>query len=784
MPRLLRRLLRLFSGKRFTVVTAILLVAMLAAPADAGRVRLKNGLVLEGTPVPIQGLTDKQIRQISGPINIYPILLVHTDLKKYFVPDDLVDGIDLQADLNPGETFKLPQKRAGRRMMFTTLGALSNVGEFDKFGRRTVTAQSIRGPVQVVQGVTKITPDALTVLGITHDWQFDLETSSVSPGALQAMIANVTDRSDPQDRMSVARFWIEAERYDFAGKELETIARDFPELKARVEQLDVQLRQLRAKQLLAEIRLRQRSGQHSLAYKAMKVFPLEKMGVEILREIRGVSKDYDDARDRAETVVARLGELHAMLDNDKRVASEPLRSLISRRLDYESLDRLGAFVKLEDDDTLAPERRLAVAYSGWILGSANASTDFDNVRRLWKARSLILEYLSDDDPNKRDRLLQEIESIEGVNPDAVLKMIPQLPPVLGTPRLKIGEAFTVDAPVGDAEHPVRYSVLLPQEYNPHHKYPMIIALRPAERDTSDDVRWWGGTAENPGQSQRRGAIVISPEYVASDASAYDYSAAAHYVVQSALRDARKRFSVDSDRVFLAGHGMGGDAAFDIGMSHPDLFAGVVPIAGMSRHYCKWYWKNCEHLAFYVVAGQLDRDSMGVNARECNRLMKYGWDMTYCEYSNRGYERFFGEIHSIFDWMDVHKRPKYLKEVEAVTLRAGDNRFFWFQADGLPESVTRAPVLAASQGSVPAPIRPMTLGVRVSPGNTIYITSGAERNTVWLSPEYVDFDKRVAVRWKGRQRFNDFVKPQLRTILEDLRIRGDREKTYQAVLSID
>ena len=43
-----------------------------------------------------------------------------------------------------------------------------------------------------------------------------------------------------------------------------------------------------------------------------------------------------------------------------------------------------------------------------------------------------------------------------------------------------------------------------------------------------------------------------------------------------IRDARKRFRIDSDRVFLAGHGEGGNAAFDIGMSRPDLFAGVIP----------------------------------------------------------------------------------------------------------------------------------------------------------------------------------------------------------------
>ena len=47
------------------------------------------------------------------------------------------------------------------------------------------------------------------------------------------------------------------------------------------------------------------------------------------------------------------------------------------------------------------------------------------------------------------------------------------------------------------------------------------------------------------------------------------------MVIDTLRDLRRRFQVDSDRVFLFGWEQGADAALDIGMSHPDQFAGVL-----------------------------------------------------------------------------------------------------------------------------------------------------------------------------------------------------------------
>src|SRR5262249_17220599 len=145
-----------------------------------------------------------------------------------------------------------------------------------------------------------------------------------------------------------------------------------------------------------------------------------------------------------------------------------------------------------------------------------------------------------------------------------------------------------------------YHVLLPEEYRPSHRHPLIITLSPGGRAPEKQLEWWGSSAEGkPGQAQRHGYVVVSPEWTDPKPSEYDYAARAPEAVQHVLRDVRKRFGVDSDQVFLSGHGMGGDAAFDIGMSHPDLFAGVIPITGVSDKYCKWYWQNAKGVAWYI-----------------------------------------------------------------------------------------------------------------------------------------------------------------------------------------
>ena len=46
----------------------------------------------------------------------------------------------------------------------------------------------------------------------------------------------------------------------------------------------------------------------------------------------------------------------------------------------------------------------------------------------------------------------------------------------------------------------------------------------------------------------------------------------------------------------------------------------------------------------------------------------------------------------------------------------------------------------------------------SPGNTIFLKSPTDNSTLRLTPELVDFEKRVLVRVNDRQVFNNFVKP--------------------------
>ena len=770
----------------------VLGLAAAGSHLSGGEVRLRNGLLLEGKPVPLQGLNRQTIEQNqSGPVNHYPVLLVHTGMIRYFVPSRQVDEINRDA-LQSYEEFKLPPHlKQSRQLMFQTLGGLLEVTDFDEHGRRRVTANVGGTPTHIIQGVTTINPKYLTIEALNFNWEHGLSTTAVPAEQLDAMLRTAVDQKDPHLRLSIAVFYMQAGLYLEAAAELDRIRAEFPELKDTVDEVTLRLRELQGRKLLADLRERRTAGQHALAYEAARQFPTERMSAAVLSEARRQIDEYRTLNEQRDRALMRLGELQAQLTEPRQVAEvEAARSAVRQELDLESLGRLDAFLKFADDAGLAPDEKLAFAYSGWVLGSANASGDLELALRLWSARFLVREFLREPDGTKRMGLLANITALEGLSVERVAQMIPQLPPLIETPEAAPGQpiSITVSAGEGASEPAVSYSVLLPLEYSPNHRYPTIVALHPSGRPPEDELVWWGGTAEKPGQAQRHGYLVIAPAYTDPERGEYDYDAEAHYITLTALRDARKRFGIDSDRVFLSGHGTGGDAAFDIGMSHPDVFAGVIPITGLCGGYGKWYWENAKYVPWYVVTGELARSSLSDpdHARTLNRMMIRGheYDLIYAEYIGRGYEHYYEEIHKLFDWMSRQRRQRLPKEFAVNVLRPTDDRFFWARFSGLPQAVLQSsPLGGTSRG-----VRPMNFSLRLADASSdravLYLDSGAERHTIFLSPELVDFDKRLLIRWQGRQKFNDFLQPELETLLEDFRVRGDRQMLFWSRIDLE
>jgi pimeloyl-ACP methyl ester carboxylesterase len=332
---------------------------------------------------------------------------------------------------------------------------------------------------------------------------------------------------------------------------------------------------------------------------------------------------------------------------------------------------------------------------------------------------------------------------------------------------------------------LKYFVQLPPQYDPYRRYPCVVTLNGAGTTPQQQIDWWAGGYDPKaqtrfGQATRHGYIVIAPRWTREHQRKYEYSSREHAAVLLALRDACKRLAIDTDRVFLSGHSMGGDAAWDIGLAHPDLWAGVIPIVAVADKYVAHYAENAKYVPLYFVCGEKDGDKLAQNADVWNRYVSYlGYDAMIVQYQGRGHEHFLDEILNIFAWMNLHKRNFFVRDFAGAngvdSLRPWDNFFWWVECSRFLDANM---VLPAEWGDKEKrPPRPARTEARVLPTNGVHVRSAARKVTVWLAPEFVNFDSRMDITINGKGR--PAPQPSVATILEDVRTRGDRQHPFWA-----
>ncbi len=769
-------------------VLGVVLWGLAGTAAQATQVMLQDGRILRGKLGRVSGMAE-QPRAMPGegaaPVEL--IRFLDDDLRRTFFPLRQIKEIGPDPPGEALEKFRIRQRvmQAGRGVK--SLGAIVRATPFDEFGRRTVTMTTTQGTVDIVQGITEITPVWTKVEGITHVWDMRLATSSLPVATLTAVLAKQCRPGNIEDRKKLARFYLQAERYELAAKELEALLAEHPSdeaLRQEIAPAMEAIRQMGARRLLAELELRSKAGQHRLVVERLKTFPTEGAAGETLQAVREMIRQYEAQEKARAEALAHFDRLLGQMEDKAAVRRlEPLRKELHEELSINTLERLAAFREMVGDPAMPPAEKVALAVTGWFLGSQGATNRLSTALALHDVRNLVRRYLATEDKPTRDQLLADLQS-EGMTVDQVARLLAAMKPPIETPPLENPvESYALEVAGLPGGPSVRYLVQLPPEYDPYRRYPAVVTLHGAATTPQQQIDWWAG-AITPGgfrfgQATRYGYIVIAPAWGTEHQRQYGYSAREHAAVLLALQDACRRFAIDTDRVFLSGHSMGGDAAWDIGLAHPHLWAGIIPIVAQSDRYCAFSVDNGKLLPMYFVAGELDGNRMALNAREWDRYMteRTGYNVTVVEYLGRGHEHFSDEILRLFDWMGRLRRNPFPRQFKCTTARPWNNRFYWVELNQLP---ARA-IVEPTQWPPPRGFRPAEVEVSVNKANGINIVTASAQITVWLAPEIVDFSRRPTLTVNGRRLLGGpkTVVPELAVLLEDVRVRGDRQHPFWA-----
>jgi pimeloyl-ACP methyl ester carboxylesterase len=790
-------------------LATLVMVFALASSAEAQRsvstITMESGLQYEGDVYGAEVIASG--KSVFKDYGLTAIVRIFDGLREVYVTKRRV----AQSAISDRNELEIPIfQRSYRGQELTS--SLVYVGPFNDKGHREFVAAGPSGPIVFTQAITKLNPRYCELemlpspLGAvkSYQWSQRIATSTVPTEVLRNLLRReITDKSNSTDYIRVADFLIQTNRYNAAQEEIQFIKSEFPGLDERLKEDLEAIRQAQARQVLREVRLRTDAGQLNTAMALARAVNKDDLALTILAEFAELEEKYEasakrivDAREKVNACLSSVAEL----DASQTEAVKQLKTELETELNQTNVLRLDAFLRLADDPTLPAQQKLALILSGWLMGSSNATENLAIAQELFRVRDLIRKYLMSAVSFERDEIVEELKKFETGKPQQITALIQQMKPV-DAPDLSRynGEKpieFTVQVPRPAIEseeppHSFRCLVHLPTEYDPYRNYPLLITLPTSTQSVDQNLEMWCGIFspalnQRVSHPERNGYIVMAVDWRLTGQSSYRYSAIEHSVILKALRQALRKFSVDSDRVFLAGHADGGDAAYDIGLSHPEHWAGIVAVSAGIKKYAKKYHAN-EHwsLPVYSVCGGRDNATIATNQDIWSKWVgssRYV-DATVVWYHGRGAEMFEREeLPETFKWMNAQRRrwpDRSSFSINCTILRPWDNYFWFIELDprGLPQDKLIWPEAWTNKNSVT-----MSAEAGYKVVNRIRINRATKPLTVWLSSDFIDFSQRLTISGQVAD-FKGTVEPSTRVLLEDVRQRGDRLHPYSAKLKL-
>ncbi len=256
-----------------------------------------------------------------------------------------------------------------------------------------------------------------------------------------------------------------------------------------------------------------------------------------------------------------------------------------------------------------------------------------------------------------------------------------------------------------------YAVLPPKNYDSETTYALIMSCHGASVEAINQMRYY---------SQKDWAYVVAPTN--RRRYGFDWQDWGKIDFFEVLEDVKKNFKIDTNRIYLTGHSMGGHGVWHIGLSHPDFFAAIAPSAGWTSFplYIPWFLQRSEifaepdqikfrdmvlrkdntplflvnalNLPIYILHGGADDNVPPIQGRMMAQFLKeLKYDFIYNEIEGKGH---WWDIDSTpgVDCVDLKEMMDFLKEKvrnpypDEIIFKTTDishsNKAYWIRIDEL------------------------------------------------------------------------------------------------------
>jgi hypothetical protein len=298
-----------------------------------------------------------------------------------------------------------------------------------------------------------------------------------------------------------------------------------------------------------------------------------------------------------------------------------------------------------------------------------------------------------------------------------------------------------------------------------------------------------------------GLTVIAPQAIQLLDSAWNKPQMERFVVDL-VDAARRTLDVDPDRVYLAGHSMGGDGSWMLGGRHADRLAGCAPLAGSVMPYMKagklnrletplsdyealseGVLPNLMHLPYWIYHSDDDRneavhpDDIAVGIlKKLQAKFPGKYEHHYDRVSGMGHALPKGGVKPIVKWLTERRRNPYPEEVVWETCLAWKDQMWWLHSRGHADTWTwrwHAKVVGPNHVEVTG-----TTAARGAPS-----TPKEMPLTILLSPKLFDFTKPLKVTSGGAVLHDGPIARSFWAMLVSIGPRNDPSQWYEGHVSV-
>ncbi|MGF1583481.1 MAG: hypothetical protein ACFCD0_29525 [Gemmataceae bacterium] len=820
------------SGLVFLLV--VCLVVGFATPAHAFHILFKDGFSITGR---IRQARKYLVDRVSGrafsvPVSGTPYAIETPARRIIFSPRQVYD---ITAEEPPTTPLWMYMEQYGRKggVRLSSYWTIKATGPWDDRWERKIRLKELVGnrfssnfrTYTLTQRITQLTPSFLTIRCMDRSWAMFYRMEEFDSNSVQQLLNLRFQRteqlkskkdgkefkfSDAEKHLKVAQFLTQMGRYDDAKKGLEKYKGGGSGANEDYAQEFEAIKKFQALKFVTSLLQAEQVGQHQIAQQRIDKFlqdNLEPLVTEKLAlNVYELKRKYSRLNEKVKTAKRQLTEFAARLTSKNRGRLGDAAKTIANEVNVETVNQLETFLNVARVHELAreqgrepdhdPAQVLSFAVTGWCVGDLVAEGDVLVADRFWDARTFVLEYQKTGRETERAKLLRDFRLRNQIPVDVLARLVEATPPPFPHDKLDTSvQELQVTEPDG-AQGP-KYHVQLPPGYNHQRSYPVLMVLHEPGHSPPFLMKYWSDLA------QKNGYILVAPEWTRFGQTTYEYSEREQLVVIDTIRDLRRRFQIDSDRVFLFGCREAGQMAFDVGLGHPDMFAGVLPMSASPQYYSSEYTYNAQYLPLYVVCGQLDLANTNQNHKKFKDWVRWHFPSLFVEYKGRGVEFFYGEFGDMMDWMNRKTRYFPKRQVgtygfgnrgsEFVSMRQSDNSFYWLTSESIVKTRLN------DVGNWRKALQPAQFHAKIYSRNKIHLnTAGLNHLAIWIAPGMIDFSQKIKLRlrsnpitrYRGQILVNGEppqlemdLEPKLEVLMEDLYNRGDRQKLFIAKIEL-